>query len=46
MNGFRFTCLLVCAYLVAAVLFACERQWPKVAYFLGSAILTIGVAFM
>ena len=36
-------CGLILTYLVLAALYAGEREWPKVLYWFGAAILSTGV---
>ena len=37
---------LVCCYIFTALLFALERNWPKVMYWIGAAIITSSVIWM
>lgn len=37
---------LVCCYLLTAVLFALQRNWPKVGYWIGAAMITSSVLCM
>ncbi|MHB8109788.1 MAG: hypothetical protein ACYDHW_07120 [Syntrophorhabdaceae bacterium] len=38
--------LLLLEYLIIAVVAVCHKQWALVAYFAGSAVLTVGVIWM
>jgi len=40
------TLLLIVVYVVAGLLFAYDRDWGKLLYFMGAAILTLGVLMM
>ena len=42
-NMMRF---LVCCYVLTAILFALQRNWPKVGYWCGAALITISVLCM
>ena len=37
---------LVCCYALTAILFAAQRNWPKMFYWCGAAIITSSVIFM
>jgi hypothetical protein len=34
---------LLAAYIAATLMYATERNWPKMLYFSGSAIITLGI---
>ncbi len=42
-NAMRF---IVCFYIFTAVLFALQKNWPKVMYWLGAATITTSVLLM
>lgn len=37
---------LVCCYVLTAVLFAVQKNWPKMFYWCGAALITSSVIFM
>lgn len=43
MSGDWFAYTLLALYVIATAVYAIEGNWPKVAYFGGSAIITIGI---
>lgn len=45
-NGTLLMQILVCVYVVVAVIFGYEGDWPKAAYWVGAAIITSSVVFM
>ncbi len=42
-NAMRF---IVCFYIFTAILFALQKNWPKVMYWLGAATITTSVLLM
>ena len=42
-NMMRF---LVCCYILTAILFALQRNWPKMLYWCGAALITTSVIWM
>lgn len=43
MNGDWFAWTLLAMYVIATLAYCCDGNWPKVLYFGGSAIITIGI---
>jgi len=43
MNGDYFAYTLLAMYCIATLCYAWDGNWPKVLYFGGSAIITIGI---
>jgi hypothetical protein len=44
--GARLNCCLIAAYLVIALAFLVERNYPKSLYFLGAVAIGVAVHFM
>jgi hypothetical protein len=46
LTGFAMMRLLICLYLFTAVLFALQRQWARMLYWIGAALITGSVLWM
>lgn len=44
--GILFLKLMLVEYVVAMILFAWGKDWPRALYFLGAAVLSVGVLTM
>ena len=46
LDGFAMMRLLIGLYLFTAVLFALQRNWPRMMYWIGAATITTSVLWM
>lgn len=46
LSGENMMKFLVCCYILTATLFALQRNWPKMMYWVGAATITSSVIFM
>ena len=44
--GNKFVVLLICEYIIITIAYIFQKDWARVAYFIGATILSLGVLWM